>query len=109
MRIFHAIRPVTVSAVLLLSAFAVVGCGTSTAEYITDISNSFSSERMAVTPHDPLSLWNLRLGRDYAAAGRYELAKEHYLMALASCNNAESKMLVTHELQAVELMIQTQR
>ena len=68
-----------------------------------------SSERTAVVPHDPNSLWNMKLGREYAAAGRYELAKEHYLMALASCSDTETRTIVSHELHAVDLMIQTQR
>ena len=69
----------------------------------------FSSERAAVVPHDQTSLWNLKLGREYTAEGRYELAKEHYLMALASCSDSETRTIVDHELHAVDLMIQTQR
>lgn len=69
----------------------------------------FSSERTVVVEHDPNSLWNLKLGRDYVAQGRYELAKEHYLMALASSSDAQTRDLVTHELHAVDLMIKTQR
>ena len=69
----------------------------------------FSSNRTAVVQHDSNSLWNMKLGREYAAAGRYELAKEHYLMALASCSDTETRTVVTHELHAVDLMIQTQR
>ena len=69
----------------------------------------FSDERTVVVDHDPNSLWNLKVGRDYVAQGRYELAKEHYLMALASSNDHELRNVITQELAAVDLMIQTQR
>ena len=80
-----------------LVSFAMGGCSV------------FSSEKMVVTPYDSNTLWNLKVGRDYVAQGRYELAKEHYLIALASCNNEESRSVVTHELEAVDLMIKSQR
>jgi hypothetical protein len=69
----------------------------------------FSNERVVVVPHDPNSLRNMKLGREYASAGRYELAKEHYLMALAASSDAETQRIVSHELRAVDLMIQAQR
>ncbi len=84
----------------MLCCLALSGCG---------LSAHFSDERMAVAPYDANSLWNLKLGRDYVAQGRYELAKEHYLMALASSSDAETRTLVAHELQSVDLMIKTQR
>ena len=68
----------------------------------------FSSDRTVVVQHDQNSLWNMQLGREYAAAGRYELAKEHYLMALAS-STQETRPVILHELQAVDMMIQAQR
>jgi hypothetical protein len=73
------------------------------------IFSRFSSDRVVIVPHDPNSLWNLKLGREYAASGRYELAKEQYLMALASSSDEETRTIVSHELHAVDLMIQAQR
>ena len=69
----------------------------------------FTGERTVALPHDPNSLWNLKLGREYAAAGRFELAKEHYLMALASSDDTETRTIATHELHAVDMMIEAQR
>ncbi len=77
------------------------GCGT--------VKSYVSDEKVAVVPYDTNCLWNLKLGRDYVSQGRYELAKEHYLMALASSDDAETRTLVSHELRAVDLMIKTQR
>ena len=76
------------------------GCG---------MTSYLSNDAVAVAPYDPNCLWNLKVGRDYVAQGRYELAKEHYLMALAASNDAETRQLVTHELESVDLMIKTQR
>lgn len=68
-----------------------------------------SPERAAVSDFDGNCLANLQMGRDYAALGRYELAKEHLLLALAASKNDETRQIISHELKSVDLMIQTQR
>jgi hypothetical protein len=87
----------------LLLILTVAGCSPKT------VLSRFSSDRIVIVPHDPNSLWNMKLGREYASAGRYELAKEHYLLALAASSDEETKKIVSHELHAVDLMIQAQR
>jgi hypothetical protein len=62
-----------------------------------------------VAPYNSNCLWNLQLGRDYAAQGRYELAREHLLMAVAANSDPHLRGLLTHELKSVDTMIQTQR
>jgi Tfp pilus assembly protein PilF len=62
-----------------------------------------------VAPHNSSSLWNLQLGRDYAAQGRYELAKEHLLIALVSNSDPHMRGLLTHELKSIDAIIQTHR
>lgn len=64
---------------------------------------------IAVSQHTSTSLWNYKMGRDFAAAGRYELAREHYLLALASANTPELKYALSAELQSVDQMIKTLR
>ena len=91
----------------LLFCFLLGGCGAGAVYH--DTVAAFSSERMAVTPYDQNTLWNLRQARDYVAQGRYEIAKEHYLMALASSNDAATHTVISHELRATDMMIQTQR
>lgn len=88
---------------MLLAALLLAGCGN------TLVKSAFSDERMVVTPQDPNSLWNLQMGREYVAAGRYELAREHYLMALAASADTETRAVVAHELESVDLMIKTMR
>ncbi len=87
---------------LILAPFLLISGCSSIKSYVSD-------EQVAVVPYDTNCLANMKMGRDYAAQGRYELAREHYLMALAASNDAETRTLVTHELNAVDLMIKTQR
>jgi hypothetical protein len=49
------------------------------------------------------------MGKNYMAKGRYELAREHLLLALAASDNVETRNVIAHELNSVDLMIQTQR
>lgn len=67
------------------------------------------STRAVVADYDANCLWNLQVGRDYMAQGRYELAREHLLMALAASNNDDTRNVIAHDLKTVDLMIQTQR
>lgn len=62
-----------------------------------------------VPPHNSNALWHLQVGRDYAAQGRYELAKEHLLKALASNSDPNLRGRLAHELQSVDTMLETQR
>ncbi len=85
---------------VLLSCLALCGCTRS---------KYFSGDEVVVAPYDSSSLWNLQVGRDYAAQGRYELAKEHYLLALASSSDVETRAIIAHDLKSVDMMIKTQR
>lgn len=85
---------------LLLTALLLPGCGTT--KYL-------SGERAAAVQNNPGYLWNLKMGRDYSAQARYELAKEHYLMALAAADTPDARSVAGRELQAVDTMIKTQR
>ena len=71
--------------------------------------STFGKNMEPVAPHNSNSLWNLQLGRDYAAQGRFELAREHLLMALASNSDPHMRGLLTHELKSVDTMLKTQR
>ncbi len=47
--------------------------------------------------------------RTYRDEGRFELARQQYLLALSSCYTEEAKIRVQRELQSVELLIRTMR
>lgn len=70
---------------------------------------SACGKEAAVAPYDPACLWNMQQARNYTAQGRYELAKEHYLLALAASSESRTKRVIAHELESVDKMIQTQR
>ncbi|MDL2267058.1 hypothetical protein LJC46_03610 [Desulfovibrio sp. OttesenSCG-928-G15] len=53
--------------------------------------------------------WHMYLGQSYAAKGRYELAKEHLLMALAANDIPERRDAIFRELKNVDTYILTQR
>lgn len=54
-------------------------------------------------------LRSYKAARDFTAAGRYELAKEHYLIALASANTPALQDALVKELDSVNLMIKSLR
>lgn len=63
----------------------------------------------AAVPYNEVCLHNYQLARYYAVSGRYELAKEHYLLALASAENPYMRGVLASELDGVEKMIYTTR
>jgi uncharacterized protein HemY len=82
---------------ILLACLAAAGCG------------ARQADRAALTPYDAHCLHNLQLGREYMGQGRYALAKEHFLLALAASDDPETRNLLSHELRSVEMMLKTQR
>ena len=85
---------------LLIAACLVLqGCGAS----------RNNTSQAALKQNDIICLRNMWLGRDYAVQGRHELAREHYLLALAASKDAETRNIVIRELKSVEMMIKTER
>ena len=60
------------------------------------------SDTKATTHH-----W--KLARDYERQMRYELARQHYLLALASCRSEPTQTQLRRELESVDLQIRTMR
>lgn len=73
--------------------------------------NGVYGEAEAVMTHyNPISLQNYQTAREYSAAGRYELAREHYLLAYAAAGDDVSlRDALARELKAVDLMIKSLR
>ena len=86
--------------VMLLALVLLAGCSKT---------NDFWGDRAVMTNYDANCLWNIQVGREYAAQGRYELAREHFLLALAASDDHETRQLIGHELKSVDTMIKTQR
>lgn len=99
--------------ILALSLTTLPGCGIFS-DFSSSSSFSFfggndSEGDTHVTGYTPDSLTNYRLGREYAAAGRYELAREHYLIALAAANNQQMQDALVQEINGVDMMIKSLR
>jgi hypothetical protein len=52
---------------------------------------------------------NWKLARDYERQMRYELARQHYLLALASCRSEATQTQLRRELESIDLQIRTMR
>ncbi|MBQ7457003.1 MAG: hypothetical protein IJS54_05330 [Desulfovibrio sp.] len=51
----------------------------------------------------------LREARAYRAEGRYELARQSYVLALSICTNTKRLEIIRHELDGLELLLRTLR
>jgi len=60
-------------------------------------------------PYDGHTLQYTVLARSYRAQGRYELAREHYLRALATAEDATLRSRLAAELDGVDRLLLTQR
>ncbi|GHV53079.1 hypothetical protein FACS1894206_03060 [Deltaproteobacteria bacterium] len=83
-----------------LSGYALVGCAL------------FQDEprEVALVKQNPVSLHNFRIAREYAASGRLELAREHYLLAYAAAeDDALLQDMLRNELKTVDLQIRALR
>lgn len=47
--------------------------------------------------------------REYREEGRYELARQSYVLALSTCRSNEDLAIIKRELAGVELLIRTMR
>ena len=88
------------SVLILLLTSLLLGCGGARQGEVTEA---------VVTPYDAICLRNMWLGRGYAAQGRYELAKEHYLVALAASKDPETRNVISRELNSMDMIIKTER
>lgn len=72
-------------------------------------SKDYAERNAAVTQYSADSLRNYITARDFAAQGRYELAREHYLLALAAANDPNLQDALAQELESVDKMIKSLR
>ncbi len=77
-----------------------------------DESSSFFKEgepQVMAVQYNGHALYNFQLGREYLAGGRYELARERFLLALASSKNDALRRDAVTELETVNRLIRSQR
>lgn len=68
-----------------------------------------SKAKSAAVSYSDQSLYNYKQGQYYASAGRFELAKEYYLLALAATSDPEMQDAISRDLEAADAAIQIQR
>ncbi|MDR2695903.1 MAG: hypothetical protein LBC79_05940 [Deltaproteobacteria bacterium] len=85
----------------LLSGFAFAQPG-----HVLAAGASAAFDRLADTK---ATMHNWKLARDYERQMRYELARQHYLLALASCRSEPTQTQLRRELEGVDLQIRTMR
>jgi hypothetical protein len=93
------------------AVLALSGCGAidSVASLFDGSRSAAKNSHIIVVDSTPESIAHYALGRDYAASGRYELAKEQYALALAAANNPEMQQSLVMELDNVDMMIKSLR
>ena len=60
-------------------------------------------------PYHGHALHNFHLGRKYQAEGRYEMARDRFLQALATAEDTDMRMRLAKEIQATDKLIKLQR
>ncbi len=74
-----------------------------------DSSKGPDGRSVAAVNYSDESLNNYKQGKYYSAAGRYELARDYYLMALAATTDPALHEAISQDLAAVDYMIKMQR
>ena len=65
--------------------------------------------KYTVVPETGATLSNWSIARDYQAQGRYEFARQYYVLALASARTPDSQVALKQEIEVVERQIQAMR
>ena len=66
-------------------------------------------KKVVASPYSANSMQNLYIGRQYVAEQRYELAREHFLLALASAENENMREQLVTEITSVTRLLETLR
>lgn len=93
------------TAIILLALLAAAGCsGVGKFRQKEDVASG-----AAIVSYSADSLQNYKYAREYAAQGRYELAREHYVLALAATTDPYLQDALAQEIESVDMMIKTLR
>ena len=65
--------------------------------------------QVVASPYSSNSMQNLYIGRQYVSQQRYELAKEHFLLGLASAEHENMREQLVSEITAVNRLLETLR
>jgi hypothetical protein len=96
----------------VFAALTLPGCGIadSISSLLENASPAETKSGVAqIVDYTPDSIAHYLLGRDYAASGRYELARAQYILALAAAGDREMQQSLMLELDSVNMMIKSLR
>jgi len=83
-----------IAALMLLGPVALAGCAGPQAEAV---------------PYHGHALYNFHLGRKYQAEGRYEMARDRFLQAMATAEDQEMRTRLAREIEAADKLIELER
>jgi ABC-type amino acid transport substrate-binding protein len=89
---------------LICLALIAVLCASCSSSYFSDNRKSAAS-----VSYSDQALHNYKQGQYYASAGRFELAREYYLLALAAADDPDLQDIINRELHAADAAIHIQR
>ncbi|WP_066851541.1 hypothetical protein [Halodesulfovibrio spirochaetisodalis] len=94
--------------VILALVVALTGCTALRSKNKTAVHRP-ATYKVVASPYSSNSMQNLYIGRQYVAEQRYELAKEHFLLGLASAEHENMREQLVSEITAVNRLIETLR
>lgn len=103
LRCRHACRNVTL-ALLMATLLGVLGGCATISSYLPK-----RAPAIRMTAESDETVVNWTQARHYQAAGRYELAKHYYLLALSAVRTQSALEQLQRELYAVDMQIRTMR
>jgi hypothetical protein len=65
--------------------------------------------RYTAVPETGSTLSNWAIARGYQSQGRWEMARQYYVLAMADARTPDSQVALKQEIEAVERQIQTMR
>lgn len=92
---------------ILMLMLALTGCALKKKEPVTV--QRPVEYKVVASPYSSNSMQNLYIGRQYVAQQRYELAREHFLLGLASAEHENMREQLVSEITAVNRLIETLR
>ena len=93
---------------VLLVMVALSGCSALECKKSTTVQRP-AEYQVVASPYSSNSMQNLYIGRQYIAQQRYELAKEHFLLGLASAEHENMREQLVSEITAVNRLLETLR
>lgn len=93
---------------ILIVMVALSGCDAMKCNTTTTVQRP-AEYQVVASPYSSNSMQNLYIGRQYVSQQRYELAKEHFLLGLASAEHENMREQLVSEITAVNRLLETLR